>query len=438
MPSYSVEQVTAIANTVFAYETKESLYGTGYGGGPGLHVEAANVLATAVPEKRLSWALNIKLGADPTTLDQWNREAEHLIEFAAAFAEHADIRDQFLRRFERDLANEVTDTRYRHTARRLKRRVPGPSAPELRFDKANIRLFHPIYAPWYTPKALVKLAQERFTYEAHGLGQFLGEISNALKRSNGDTSILRDVATRLAKRELAKKAKPSTDYHGLAEAIQLADQNEIEKVLLGLSGVQQALLITLRDPAPDSMARGLRSLASSKHLGMLRFMGRDPTCAELLAANVRGAAQLWQHMPWARLRSVVEAHGKELRAALIRRSEMDLDELRICLSDHPQRYSLAGVAESTNTDLENENEASWGTFKQSLQRYFDAQAVREVLNERFPPEAVRLIALRHLTGREDLAQYVDHLLPDEALYALAAYESPIEGTRGRYAEKNDE
>ncbi len=428
MTPYDVEQVVAIAKTVFEYESrdiqKRGIVLRNY-----THVYAAQVLATGEPCNELTWTLNVKLGAEPYILKNFHQSSERpLIEFAAAFAEDPPVQARFLHRLKKEAVsygNSSYASSYGYGGMAKPYVVPPPTSPDLRLDEISTRWFHPLHSAWYTHRALVKVGNEAMTYQSHGAGKFLGQIAATLTRSKEDSEVLREIATTLSKRELAKKAKPSTDYHSLAEAIRLADQEVIEKVLRDKPGVQQALLLALRNPSEDSMVRGLRSIAGSKHLSILRFMGRSPTLEELVQGNVKGAAEVWRMMPWSRLSDVVESRGEELRAALIKRSEVGLDELRQCLADHPHRYTLEEeVNEKRADDLEN-SEGDFQMLKRSLMRFYDAQVVCDVLNEILPPEVVQLVALRHLTDREDLAKYVDHLLPEQVLYALAGYDSPL-------------
>jgi hypothetical protein len=423
MSKYDVAQLEPISRTIFEYE-KERFYGT-----PSQATYAAETLVTGEPSAQLSWSLNVKLGTLPVDLKRKDSDGHHL-DYVCAFAAHPEIRDQFLERLRKDIAEE-DDSGFSGTLFHPARATPGPTTLELRLDRGRTRLFHPYHAAWYTPRALVKLATEQLTYR-YSAGTFLAQVGAALERSGQSSEVLSEVATKAVVRELDNRAKASTDFGALAGAAVLADQAVLEDKLMHLGGVYQNLCLALRRSKPETMVAGLRAAASYKRLEILSYMGRAPTLEELLRSNVKGTGNVWRLMPWEIFGPLVQEHGAKLRAALMKRTELSFDELRQCLVDHDKRLPRKVAAPRTDVSAK-ETLSEWSRFADGLQRYFPATRVRAVLNDLFPVDVAKLIAFRHITDRSDLGTYVDHILPDAARHALAAFETPMAwGGRSAY------
>lgn len=420
---FSIEQLEHVSRTIFQYElrpipvTKEIAA-----------AHAANVFSTGNATPILSWTMNTQLGALPLCLDHGPPAGDHLLDYAAAFRDHSYERDLFLSRLKEELSNS-TEALRNASGRRLHytaRELPPPPDPSLRLTTGIIQLFHPSHAAWYTPRALAKIAHAHLTYQS-GIGTFLSEIGRTLERSSADTAVLARVATQAAMGEFEKRPSGTTDYVALAQLIPLCEQEEVDKLFCGLDSVYRVLAITLRDPSKLAMITGLRTLANTRHLNLLAFMGRAPTLEELLESNIRGAARIWRLMPWALFGPVVKAHGEALRGALIKRTEMPYDELRTCLVNHDDRIALyqdklAKPAASSSQDFE--------TFAANVRQYHPSSAAREILCATYPLDVVKLIALRHHTAREDLAAYVDPILTLPAKEALSRCKVAYPAARG--------
>lgn len=434
MATFALDQLEKIAGTILKYERDRAAKSTTYEDWIGVY--AADVLATGKPNGMLSWSLNVKLGTVPTELPT-GRAGSHPLDFATAFADTPEVRDQFLAKLRADIDNQLED--HRHRIGNAARIIPGPPDPELRLPRGRSHLFHPYHAAWYTTKALVKLASDQLNYRT-GIGHFLWQIGAALERDGQDTTVLREVATKAVLAEVAKRAQPTTDYYGIAEAVSLADQAAVEAILTEAAGVYRILCVTLHTSQPKTMILGLKALASHKRLDLLKHMGRAPTIDELLGSNVKGAANVWRTMPWEFLRPIVIEHGSALRAALLKRvNEIKPEELRECLVDHEERFKRVKPLEESAPDLPVEERGShhtqeWSTFAKGVRRYFPAKRLRETMLEVYPEDVARLIALRHLTNREDLAGYVDHIFDETMRTLLCAYKSPLAYNGKRFVE----
>lgn len=410
---YDLDQVEQISQTVFAYERGDPKFVQR----PPRILAAIDALLTGAPDTMLSWSLNVKLGANPTVMRRRSIADEHCIDFAAAFADHPELQATFLNYLKKEIEEDDT-----LGTKRSLIYVPGPRNPGLRLDRGCTRLFHPQHAPWYTPKALTKLAADQLQHQT-GIGGFLQRTADALARHGEPSDMLRDIATTAVTNAIKKKATATTDFVAIADAIALADQSRVEEALLKCNGVYQILLITLHHSTSKGMAAGLKALASTKRLELLRCLGRAPTAQELLDSNVKGAANVWRFMPWELLAPVVREHGVALRGGLLKH-EINVDVIRQSLVDHPGRYPK-GVAGRAAREGLPYGHAQWAAFERNVQRYFPAVRVRETVVEHFPPGVARLVLFRHLTGRDDLAKYVDPLLPNPVRHALASYVPPM-------------
>jgi hypothetical protein len=419
MTTYSVTQVEQIAKTVFEYERKRPTYSSAE-----QHLAPVDTLTTGIPSRQLAWSKNIELGACPAELTA-DYHREHPLAFVTIFKDHLDLRDRFLARVRTDIENDVDDTGYVRWISLEADHIDGPPDPDMRFTKARPRIFHPYHAAWYTTEALLKLTNHEMTYSGSQTGHFLGTAAEALRRHKQDPSILRGVATKCVVRELDKRATASTSYTSLAEAIALADQDTVQYELLRRKdSVYQILCVTVPQAKHVTMVMGLKAVAWSKRLELLQLLGRAPTVEELLESNVKGATAVWRVIPWEVFGPLVEEHGNRLRAALFKR--MGNEDLDGVLHDHEGRYKLkrsftpwqeAAFGKETRS-------GRWLQFEQRAASYFPALRLREILRELYPEEVVRLIALRHLMDRQDLAQYLEPILTDAARHALASYALP--------------
>jgi hypothetical protein len=409
--SYDFDQVEQISQTVFAYERGDPQHMN-----PPRILMAVDTLLTGTPHRVLAWTLNAKLGANPTLLNRRSAVDGHCIDFAAAYADYPELQANFLDYLKRKIEEDDSVVGMYSNPY-----VPGPRSPDLRFDKGCTKLFHPQHASWYTPKALVKLASDQLQYQT-GIGRYLRDTAFALAQHGESAEMLRDIATTAVTNALKKKATATTDFVGIADAIALADQGRVEETLLKCNGVYRILLVTLHRSTSKGMVAGLKALSSSKRLELLRCMGRTPTAQELLDSNVKGAANVWRFMPWELLAPVVREHGVALRGGLLKH-ELPVELLRQCLIDHSDRYFKGALGRATAEAPRGYEE--WTAFAKGLQRYFAAIRVRETVLEHFPTEVARLIMFRHVTGRDDLAKFVDHLLPEPVRHALASYVPPL-------------
>jgi hypothetical protein len=428
---FDIKQAEQVAQTVLFYERGQG-FATSYNEGAAqLALASTEVLTTGVPSDDLSWSLNLKLGCMPDHSQWCNYSEHHPLNYAAAFLDHADLSERFVARVRRDL-QQSSDSAYTSSNSRSNiKGLPGPRDLSQRLDIISPVLFHPSHAAWYQPKALVRMAGDTLTTRS-GIGAWLRELGTALELGGQSPTILKEIATRTVLKELKKKATLNTDFVALAKAISIADQEPIEKDLLATPGIYQVLCVTLPNPSPETMKKGLRALAGSRRMDMLKYFGRAPTIDELLGANVKGAATVWRLMPWSLLEPVVQEHGTKLRAALLKRNEITtkVEELKQVLVDHEKRAKL-------DTDVEEEpDEADTGLHRNRpipfykfqhgvVDRFFAANRLRTILNESYSSVMARFILFRHLSFRTDLGQYTDHLLTDAARHALASYEPPL-------------
>ena len=176
-------------------------------------------------------------------------------------------------------------------------------------------------------------------------------------------------------REIRRGSKGRIDFLGLSEAIPLGNQEDLEAALNLANGVLQVLCITLPRSQPRTMIKGLRAMAGSKQDELLSRLGRAPTLDELLQANVKGAARLWYRMPWSILGPLVQEHGTALRAALLKRTELSMEELRGCLIDHPLRFKHTVHASRRETA------AALGNLRRAHAALLPALRLREILKE---------------------------------------------------------
>lgn len=436
--TYTLEQLEAIATTILNYEGGQTV-GAYRAAHNELPITASEILMTGIPHRDLTWSLNLKLGANPAALQGGHSFTwQHPLHFMAAFEDYPELRDSFKERLHKNLTDECSD--HMNLISAAVRKVPGPKDWSLRLDDACGQLFHPSHAAWYTPKALNKLAHEQMVYRYHkDISVWLGEVRKTLEDAKQDTSIFTSIATEVVIRALREKASLNTDYTSLARVIPLGDQERLEEELSPLNNVYAILCVALTNPSPKTMTRGLRAIASSGKYGLLRNLGRSPTLEELIGSNVKGAGHIWWRMPWSVLRPVVVEHGPTLRGALIKRTELPHEMLKEVLVDHEKRVRLLHETPVENDDEELEvwpdkaDGISWHDWKRGLMRFFDAERLREVLSSEYSESVARLIVLRHLSAREDLARYVDPVLTETARAALATYDTPIVPSRFRKA-----
>lgn len=425
--SYTFEQLERISRTIFQYEAERLVIGND-------PVCSANVLVTGNPSEQISWLHNTRLGALPTCLPLTEKvleKGDHPLDFAAAFLDHLEVCQVFLDAYKRELgiAADSASFGFRSgTHYFTTRTIPPPKDTSMRVDVTRLPLFHPLHAAWYTPRVITQLTTEYLTYR-YGVGHFLGQVGYTLDHAGQSTALLEHIATKVLLIELGKRANATTDLAGLAEMVRLADSERVEEKLLDTKGVYQTLGIALQRSSPEMMIASLKALAKYKHPELLRCFGRAPTVEELRKANVTGMVTLWYYMPWSILGPLVKENGGALRAALLKRSEASYDELSACLLDHPKRVTLNSESERL-VDLRvlqysSTSAKPFDIFKERALQYFDAVRVRTILAETYPLEVRRLIAFRHLTNREDIAEYVDPLLTDAVRHALAAYPSPL-------------
>lgn len=421
---FTIEQAEEVAKTIFRYEA----FLSNFNGDLALH--ASGVLVSGTALEMLPWSLNLKLGADPLPLKAADYEEQHPLLFAAAFQDHPE----FARGFVERLRKNIEDRHYNNVPFTISaRNIPGPKDLSMRLDQVSGSYFHPLHAAWYTPKALKRLATEQLVYQ-RGVAAWLGQVSQALERAGQDQAVLREVATKAVLAELEKKPSLNTDYDALAQTLPLCDMELIEEELARQKNVYAILCIALPDPKPATMKKGLKALAASSRHDLIGFLRRPPTVEELTGANVKGAGHLWYKMPWDKLEPAVREHGSKLRAALLKRTELAQarEILNLCLSDHPARCPDRSKESPLDTEVSDaagkgrrDVLGEWPVFERGMQRYFTATRVREVLSARYSPIMARLVALRHLSQRDDLARYTDPLLTEEVRAALASYDTPL-------------
>ena len=429
---FTIEQAEKIAETIFHYEHDRFTPPPYAASAACLALTASRVLITGEAHDDLAWSLNIKLGAHPADLEKSDYTNQHPLYFVAAFEDCPEVRDPFLKRLKNNIDGVKAEPSYYGSAIAISAQpLPGPKDLSLRLSKVHSHYFHPLHAAWYTPKVLSRLAASTLTYQT-GMAPWLSQVARALSGGGQGTATLQEIATKVILRELATKPSLNTDYEAIAQIINVGDGEQIEAALSSLSNIYTVLCVTLPNPSPETMARGLKALAGSKHHNMLRYMRRSPTIEELSRGNVKGAAAVWRLMPWKHLEPVVREHGTQLRAQLLKRAEVSYEELKQCLVDHDKRLtdlsSLNPLAEEEANERvhgPHRNVGAWSQFQHGVQRYFSAIRLREVLAESYSPLMARMIAFRHLAQRDDLARYTDPLLTEAARAALASYDLPI-------------
>lgn len=425
MPQYDVKQVSEIATTILGYEKDRHGRNT-----QGAHQLAkVRALATGTAEAELGWWENVEHGALPLELHP-KPDHEHPLEFVAVFEDDEEVRDAFVDWLRKAYAIEENeeDTPWRHIKTTT---LPPPPGGFDKFDRVLRQFFHPSHAAWYTPQVMRRMAEEELI-TGYDVGRFLGLCAESLERAGESVDILRNVALRAVQTEVAKKARASTNYASISEAISLANQPKVQDLLMQNSGVLQVLLITLRASSQAAMIRGLRAVATNRRYDITQRFGRVPTFEEITASNVKGAAEMWHKMPWEILQPLVKKHGDQLRASLLKRTDFPYEKYKEVFTDHEGRFKLKSSSELEIDDvytLQAKRSPFGSSNRLEMLRgrgafYRRAVALREALRKDYPVEVAQLICLRHLDNRAALGAYIEPILTDRVRAALTKYGSP--------------
>jgi hypothetical protein len=348
---------------------------------------------------------------------------EQAVEFAAAFDAHPEVRQYFLDAHQRVIEQALESGDWDH-APRSRLVLPPPQVLSLRFAQAPRSVFLPEHALWYTPKAVVKFLEERFTH-GRADGAMLAELFVAcVGDPEAELEMNRIILTYLERTFDEKFHRYKNREHAhRADVLAIAPAAESEVLLAQAPDPYADLGVCIANVSDKTMVRALRMLAKYKRFGILRRMSRAPTFEELKASNIKGAGEVWNAMPWELWEPVVKAHGGALRAELLKRTELDVHMLRTILTNHDQRFPR--MEERHNIKIETNARDRFTVFQGWMLNYFPAIKLREALRRAYAPNTQQLVALYHLTKDEALAPNVESILTPEVRACMAAHTSPI-------------
>lgn len=352
--------------------------------------------------------------------------SEHPIEYAAAFDEHPAVRQYFLDAHQK-IIDHALETGDWHSAWHLSSMaLPPPKDPALRFTQAPASVFHPGHASWYTPKAIVKFLEARFTHGSAD-GAILAELfSSCLGDPEAEQGMNQIILRYLEKIFDQRFHRYKNRDHGhRADVLAIAPSAESEALLANAADPYADLGACIQNVSEKTMIRALRMLAKYKRFGVLRRMSRPPTFEELKASNIRGAGEVWNAMPWELFEPVVRSQGSALRAELLKRTELSVSILRTVLTNHDQRFSRMEAPHTLASGFTPARERFLRLQRWAL-NYFPAIKLREALQRTYRPNTQQLVALYHLTKDEELAPKVTPILTPEVRACMAAHASPIE------------